>query len=122
MCKNCVQMSWPQICQMVYFQTKNPNLGKLWRVLKWNMSVYYVCGHSVYFMVIWCILWSFSICCGHFLHFMAIWHIFPRVSMLYQEKSGNPGLPCCGKRERVQKVDREQIKKKGIGKWVVFQI
>jgi hypothetical protein len=26
-----------QGCQMVYFKTKNPNLGKLLRVLKWNM-------------------------------------------------------------------------------------
>jgi tRNA(Met) C34 N-acetyltransferase TmcA len=24
---------WNQGCQMVYFQTKNPNLGKFWRIL-----------------------------------------------------------------------------------------
>jgi hypothetical protein len=29
----------PQGCQMVCFQTKNPNLGKFWRVLQWKMFV-----------------------------------------------------------------------------------
>jgi hypothetical protein len=27
-------------CRMAYFQTKNPNLGKFWRVLEWKMLVY----------------------------------------------------------------------------------
>jgi hypothetical protein len=35
-----------QGCQMVYFQTKNPNLGIFWRVLQWKMLY---------------ILWSFGI-------------------------------------------------------------
>jgi hypothetical protein len=26
-----------QGCQMVYFQTKDPNLGKIWRALEWKM-------------------------------------------------------------------------------------
>jgi hypothetical protein len=30
-----------QGCQMVYFQTKNPNWGKLWRVLQWKLLVYF---------------------------------------------------------------------------------
>jgi hypothetical protein len=34
-----------QGCQMVYFQTKNPNLGTFWRALEWKMLVY--------FMAIW---------------------------------------------------------------------
>jgi hypothetical protein len=29
-----------QGCQMVSFQTKNPNLVKFWRALEWKMSVY----------------------------------------------------------------------------------
>jgi hypothetical protein len=29
-----------QGCQMVYFQTKNPYMGKLWRALKWVRLVY----------------------------------------------------------------------------------
>jgi hypothetical protein len=28
-----------QGCQMVYFQTKNANLGKFWRALQWKMYV-----------------------------------------------------------------------------------
>jgi hypothetical protein len=30
-----------QGCQMIYFQTKNPNLGKFWRALKWKMLTYF---------------------------------------------------------------------------------
>jgi hypothetical protein len=29
-----------QGCQMAYFQTKNPNLGKFWKVLQWKMLVF----------------------------------------------------------------------------------
>jgi hypothetical protein len=55
---------WPvtgsdQGCQMVCFQTKNPNLGKFWRVLLWKILVYFY--HSVYFKAIWNILWQFGI-------------------------------------------------------------
>jgi hypothetical protein len=46
-----------QGCQMVCFQTKNPNLGKFWRVLQWKMLVY--------FMDSWSILRSFVIFYGH---------------------------------------------------------
>jgi hypothetical protein len=34
-------------------------------------------------------IWYF---CVHLVHFVAIWYIFPRFGILYQEKSGNPGL------------------------------
>jgi hypothetical protein len=46
-----------QGCQMVCFQTENPNLGKFWRVLQWKMMVY--------FMDTWSILRSFAIFYGH---------------------------------------------------------
>jgi hypothetical protein len=60
---------------MVYFQTKNPNLGKVWRVLQWN--------ELVYFMVIWSILhlfgifyaWSISIVYGLFGVFFPFWYV-----------------------------------------------
>jgi hypothetical protein len=29
-------------CQMVCFQTKNPNLGKFWRALDWKMLIYFM--------------------------------------------------------------------------------
>jgi hypothetical protein len=58
-----------QGCQMVYFQTKNPNLGNFWTALDWKMLVY--------FIAIWNILWTFGILYGHLVHFVFIWYIFP---------------------------------------------
>jgi hypothetical protein len=48
--------SLDQGCQMAYFQTKNINLGKIWRVLELKMLVY--------FMAIWSILRPYSIFCS----------------------------------------------------------
>jgi hypothetical protein len=50
-----------QGCQMVYFQTKNPDLGKFRRVLQWKMLVYLNDTYLVYFMAIWYILSPFDI-------------------------------------------------------------
>jgi hypothetical protein len=47
-----------QGCQMVYFQTKNTNLGKFWRFLKWKMFIYSV------------VIWNILLPRGSF---MAIW-------------------------------------------------
>jgi hypothetical protein len=71
-----------QGCQMVCFQTKNPKLGKFWRVLQWKILVY--------FMTIWSILLPLEILYGHLAYFAVIWYIFPRFGILCQEKSGNP--------------------------------
>jgi hypothetical protein len=70
-------------CQMAYFKTKNPNLGKFWRVLQWKMLVY--------LLAIWSILRPFGIFCDHLVHFAFIWYIFSAFGIMYQEKSGNPG-------------------------------
>jgi hypothetical protein len=48
-------------CQMVYFRTKNLNLGKVCRVLQWKMLAY--------FMAVCSILGPFGI-------FVSIWYIF----------------------------------------------
>jgi hypothetical protein len=40
-----------QGCQMVCFQTQNPNLGKFWRALEWKMLVHFT-GHLEHFMAI----------------------------------------------------------------------
>jgi hypothetical protein len=68
-----------QGCQMVYFQTQNPNLDTFWRSLEWNVFLY--------FMVIWNILWPlgviYGIVCGH-------WYVVPILVLLGREKSGNP--------------------------------
>jgi hypothetical protein len=82
---------------MVRLQTKNPNLGKFWRVLQWKMLVYFMdtwsilrsfvifYGHLVHFTVFCCILWIFGIVCCNLAY-------FPRFGILYQEKSGNPEI------------------------------
>jgi hypothetical protein len=46
---------------------QNPNLGKFWRVLQWEMLRY------------------FGIVGGHLVYFVVIWNIFFRFGMLYQE-------------------------------------
>jgi hypothetical protein len=49
---------------MVYFQTKNPNLGKFWRALKWSGTgnERFVYGHLIYFF-------------GYLVYFIAIGYI-----------------------------------------------
>jgi hypothetical protein len=58
-----------QGCQMVCFQTKNHNLGKFWRDLDSQMSIY--------FMAIWDILGTFGIFYDHLVPFLFIWYICP---------------------------------------------
>jgi hypothetical protein len=66
-----------QGCHMVYFQTKNHNLGIFWRILKWKKWPFGIFdSHLVYLKDILYIFWSFG--------------IFFRFGMLDQEKSGNP--------------------------------
>jgi hypothetical protein len=68
---------------MAYFQTKNSNLGKFWKVFQWIDLVQFVANY-IYFTTIWYILWSFGIFLVFLVH-------FSRFSILHQEKSGNPG-------------------------------
>jgi hypothetical protein len=56
-------------CQMVCFQTENPNLGKFLRVLLWKILVY--------FMTIWSSLRPFEILYGHLVYFVEIRYNFP---------------------------------------------
>jgi hypothetical protein len=76
-------LSVEQGCQMVYFQTKNCNLGKF---------------RKGYNGIYWYILWTFGlfkvfeIFYGHLVYFVVIWYIFPRVGILYQEISGSPAV------------------------------
>jgi hypothetical protein len=46
---------------MVYFQTKNTNLGKFWSALDWQMFFFN-------FMAIWNNLWTFGIVGGHLVY------------------------------------------------------
>jgi hypothetical protein len=53
---------------MVYFQTKNPNLGKFWRALDRKILIY--------FIAICYILRTFAIFCDQWVHFAFIRYIF----------------------------------------------
>jgi hypothetical protein len=64
-------------CQMVCFQTKNPNLGKFWRVLQWKMLVHVFYGHLVNFTVFCYILWTFAIVRGNLVFFLS-WYFVAR--------------------------------------------
>jgi hypothetical protein len=64
-----------QGCQMVFFQTKNPHLGKFWRV--WQLKL------LVYFMSIWYTLRPFAIFYGNLVYFLVIWYILSCFVMLY---------------------------------------
>jgi hypothetical protein len=54
---------------MVSFRTKNPNLGKFWRVLQWKILVY--------FMAIWSTFQPFDIFHGLWVYFPPFWYILP---------------------------------------------
>jgi hypothetical protein len=58
-----------QGCQMVCFQTKNPNLGQFWSVLDWKMLIYTYHSHLDYFIEILEILLPFGTFCAHSVHF-----------------------------------------------------
>jgi hypothetical protein len=57
----CLHYPIIQCCQMVCFQTKNPNLGKFCRE---NIGIFYDHGS---------ILWPLKICYGHLVYFLVIW-------------------------------------------------
>jgi hypothetical protein len=63
---------------MIYFQTKNPNLGKFWRIFQmedvgicvlWPFGKFSV--HLVNVVAIWDIVWSFGT-------FFPFWYVVPR--------------------------------------------
>jgi hypothetical protein len=67
---------------MVCFQTKNPNLGRFWRVLEWKILLY--------FMTIWNILWPFGIIYGRLVCFVVIWYILPILVGLDNKNMATP--------------------------------
>jgi hypothetical protein len=68
-----------QGCQMVYSQTKNPNLGKFYRALHWKMLMDFMAICNIlrklgYFMTSWYILWPIGTFCVHLVHFFRFWY------------------------------------------------
>jgi hypothetical protein len=63
-----------QGCQMVYFLTKNPNSGTLWRALEWKMFFYFIIIWNISWpfgtiYAVWYSLWSFGI-------FFLFWYVW----------------------------------------------
>jgi hypothetical protein len=56
----------PGLPDGIYFQTKNPNLGKFWSVLYAMKDGGKFYGHLVYFSAVLFILWPFGIFPCHF--------------------------------------------------------
>jgi hypothetical protein len=65
---------------MACFLTKNPNLGKFWRVLQWKILVYFMTFWSTNFTAIGNNLWPY---------FVVIWCISPR----FGTKIWQPWIP-----------------------------
>jgi hypothetical protein len=74
---------------MVYFQTKNPKLGKVWKIVE-DVGIFYDILSN--FTAIWYILCPPSgIVYVHLAYFVVIWYISHNFGIVCQEKSGNPG-------------------------------
>jgi hypothetical protein len=59
---------------MVYFLTKNPNSGTLWRALEWKMFFYFIIIWNISWpfgtiYAVWYSLWSFGI-------FFLFWYVW----------------------------------------------
>jgi hypothetical protein len=65
---------------MVYFQAKNPNLGKFGLAV--DVGIFNV--HLLYFTDTCHILWTFGTFPGYLVYFPPFWYVVAR-------KSGNPG-------------------------------
>jgi hypothetical protein len=66
-----------QGCQMDCVQTKNPNLGKFWRVLQMQYDgIFY--KHLDHFTVFCYILWTFGIGRGYLVYFFLFWYFVRR--------------------------------------------
>jgi hypothetical protein len=72
--KETKEMDVNQGCQMVYYQTNNPNLGKFWRVLQLKMLVYFMAFLSIFRPC--------GIFYGNLESSLPFWYIFPRFGML----------------------------------------
>jgi hypothetical protein len=75
---------------MVYFQTKNPDLGNFWRPTEWKMFVKSNAVRGIVrsfgnLVVIFYISYQFGI-------YVPIWYISTSFGILYHGKSGNPDV------------------------------
>jgi hypothetical protein len=74
---------------MVYFQTKNPILGKFWRALEWQ---------------IWYILWPFGIYYCRFGNLVVYFSPFWYIGVFFVKKNLAPLVVAVAKPEEVKKI------------------
>jgi hypothetical protein len=58
---------------MVYFQTKNPSLGKFWRALDWQMLIYFMSIGNL-----WNIFLPLGTFCVRMVNYFQFWYHVPR--------------------------------------------
>jgi hypothetical protein len=73
-----------RVARWLFFKPKNTNSVKFWSELNWKVLTYFTTNLNI--------LLIFGICYEHLVHFVFIWYFFPGFGIMYQEKSGNPGL------------------------------
>jgi hypothetical protein len=83
-----------RVARSSIFKPKNPNLGKIWRVLQWKMSVY--------FMSICFIIQPFGNFYGNLVYFMAVWYIFSVLVLCSKKHLAT--LPESGEKEKKKKM------------------
>jgi hypothetical protein len=66
-----------QVCQMVYFQAKNPNFGKFWRALDWKMLIYFMIIRNSL-----CTIQYFKTI--RYIHFVFVWYIFSSFGIMHR--------------------------------------
>jgi hypothetical protein len=69
--KSTRENKFKQGCQVLYFQTKNPNLGIYMRSFEWKILAYFMAigifdCYFICFMTSWYILWSIGEYFSHF--------------------------------------------------------
>jgi hypothetical protein len=63
-------------CQMVYFHSKNPNLGNLESLEMENIGIFY--GRLEHFTAVFGIFIAIWYFCGHLVYFSQLWYIVSR--------------------------------------------
>jgi hypothetical protein len=81
--------------QMVCFETKNHNFGKIRRALEWKLLLPILYDRLEYFTAVWYNLWPFGIGCGHLVYFYVL-------LCFDQEKYGNLAGDCRSRGQRLQ--------------------
>jgi hypothetical protein len=79
----CLNSVWHSVARWYVYRYSYQKF-KFVQILEWKMLNYFIVI-LLYFKAIWDILWPFGIYCSHLVYFSGF-------GIMYQDKSGNPGL------------------------------